>query len=138
VEYPYVGIASLKERGKDDVISVDPKFVDIVDVVLEGMVRRQLDSRLLANLLLHEKEYIKHLHSLLDSSLSSQASFSAYAAASSPPTSHVILAVAVSLAGVDEAFRGYVAAVEKWRDHLKSLKNLEDEVGTIMRNRETL
>ena len=64
----------------------------------------------------------KHLSALLDASHSSQASFSAYAAASSPPTSHVILAVTASLAGADDALRGYAAAVEEWREHLKGLK----------------
>jgi hypothetical protein len=102
------------------------------------MVHRPPDSRLLTNLLSQEKDYTKHLNTLLDSSHSSQASFSAYAAASSPPTSHVILAVAASLAGADDALRGYVAAVDEWREHLKGLKNLEDDVGNIMRDREIL
>jgi hypothetical protein len=102
------------------------------------MVHRPPDSRLLTNLLSQEKEFTKHLNTLLDSSHSSQSSFSAYAAASSPPTSHVILAVAASLAGADDALRRYAAAVEQWREHLKALKKLEDEVGNIIRDREIL
>jgi hypothetical protein len=45
-------------------------------VVLVDMVHRPPDSRLLTNLLSQEKDYTKHLNALLDSSHSSQASFS--------------------------------------------------------------
>ena len=103
-----------------------------------GMVHRPPDSRLLANLLAHEKDYSKHLHALLDSSNSSQASFAAYAASSTPPTSHVLLTVASSFSDADYAFKLYTTAVEEWRDHLKNLKELEDEVGNIIRDREIL
>lgn len=102
------------------------------------MVHRPADSRLLANLLSHEKDYWKYLVTLLESSNASLASFSAYAAASSPPASHAILAVAGSLAGADDALRHYASAVEQWREHLTALKTLEEEVGNIMRDREIL
>lgn len=102
------------------------------------MVHRPADSRLLTNLLTHEKDYSKHLNTLLDYSNASLASFSAYAAASSPPASQVILSVAGSLAGADDALRRYASAVDEWREHLKELKSLEDEVGNIMRDREIL
>ncbi|KAL0571934.1 hypothetical protein V5O48_010024 [Marasmius crinis-equi] len=96
------------------------------------------DSRLLNNLISHEKEYSKHLHALLDSSHASFNSLTAFAASSPPPTSQIILAVAGSLSNVDDALRGYVVAVERWRQYLADLKDLEDEVGNIMRDRDIL
>lgn len=102
------------------------------------MVHRPADSRLLANLLSHEKDYAKQLAALLDSSNASLASFSAYASASAPPASHVILTVAGSLAGADDALRRYATSVDEWREHLHALKGLEDDVGNIMRDREIL
>ena len=102
------------------------------------MVHRPTDSRLLANLLSHEKDYSKHLAILLDYSQSTLASFSAYAAACPPPTSQVIVAVAGALAGADDALRTYAAAVERWQEQLRALKEMEDDVGNIMRDREIL
>ena len=102
------------------------------------MVHRPADSRLLTNLLNHEKDYSKHLSILLDYSQASLASFSAYAAASAPPTSQVIIAVAGALAGADDALRNYAAAVERWQEQLKALKTMEEDVGNIMRDREIL
>ncbi|KAF8198200.1 hypothetical protein K438DRAFT_2016305 [Mycena galopus ATCC 62051] len=102
------------------------------------MVHRPADSRLLANLLSQEKEYAKHLGTLLDHSNASIASVTAYASASSPTSAHLILAVAGSLAAADDALRHYAVAVDRWRDYLKGLKALEDEVGNIMRDREIL
>jgi hypothetical protein len=103
-----------------------------------SMVHRPSDSRLLTNLLGQEKDYTRQLTALLDSSPASLASFSAYASASSPPTSHVILAVARSLAGADDALRRYAVSVDEWREHLRHLKLLEDDVANIMRDREIL
>lgn len=102
------------------------------------MVHRPSDSRLLANLLNHEKEYSKQLSVLLDYSQSSLASFSAYAAACSPPTSQVIVAVAGALSGADDALRNYAVAVERWQEQLRALKGMEDDVGNIVRDREIL
>ncbi|KAF7290810.1 hypothetical protein MIND_01322000 [Mycena indigotica] len=102
------------------------------------MVHRPADSRLLGNLLSQEKEYAKHLATLLDHSNASLASVTAYGSASSPASAHLILAVAGSLAAADDALRHYAAAVDRWRDYLKGLKALEDEVGNIMRDREIL
>ena len=102
------------------------------------MVHRPSDSRLLVNLLDHEKDYSKELSVLLDKSQASLASFSAYASASAPPTSQIIIQVAGALAGADEALRRYAASLEGWQDQLKSLKTLEDDVGNIMRDREIL
>ncbi|KDR72846.1 hypothetical protein GALMADRAFT_252135 [Galerina marginata CBS 339.88] len=102
------------------------------------MVHRPADSRLLTNLLQHEKEYSKQLSQVLDASNSSLASFAAYAAASPPPASNVILAVAGSLAAADEALRRYSLGVDQWRETMRLLKETEDEVGNIMRDREIL
>ncbi|PPQ69400.1 hypothetical protein CVT25_004632 [Psilocybe cyanescens] len=102
------------------------------------MVHRPADSRLLTNLLQQEKEYTKQLNQLLDTSNVSLASFGAYAAASPRPASQVIMSVAGSLAAADEALRRYVHGVEEWRDSMRALKDAEDEVGNIMRDREIL
>lgn len=102
------------------------------------MVHRPADSRLLANLLSSEKDYSKHLATLLEHSQRSLASFSVYASASSPPLAQAIITVAGALSGADDALRKYAIAVESWQDQLKALKDLEDEVGNIMRDREIL
>ncbi|KAI0338781.1 hypothetical protein BDW22DRAFT_1432302 [Trametopsis cervina] len=102
------------------------------------MVHRPSDSRLLVNLLSQEKDYSKQLATLLDHSQSSLASFSAYASASAPPTSQIIIQVAGALAGVDEALRKYAGSLEQWQEQLKGLKGLEEEVGNVMRDREIL
>ncbi|KAJ7063782.1 hypothetical protein B0H15DRAFT_807813 [Mycena belliarum] len=83
------------------------------------MVHRPADSRLLANLLSQEKDHRLRF-------------------CASPASAHLILAVAGSLSTADEALRHYAAAVDRWRDYLKGLKALEDEVGNIMRDREIL
>lgn len=102
------------------------------------MVHRSSDSRLLTNLLTHEKEYSKQLSALLERSQASLASFSAFASASTPPSSQVIIGVAGALAGSDEALKNYAYAVELWQQQLKALQELELDVATIMRDREIL
>ncbi|KIM87941.1 hypothetical protein PILCRDRAFT_29591, partial [Piloderma croceum F 1598] len=103
------------------------------------MVHRPSDSRLLSNLLSTEKDYSKLLTSLLDdSSPAARAALTAYAAASPPPTSTVLLAVVASLERADEALGRYVGAVERWREGLKVLREMEEDVGTVMRDREIL
>lgn len=102
------------------------------------MVHRPSDSRLLVNLLSHEKDYAKQLEALLDSSHASLASFSAYAASSAPPSSQIIIQVAGALASADDALRKYAESLQQWQDQLKSLKRLEDDVANIMRDREIL
>lgn len=102
------------------------------------MVHRPADSRLLTNLLSHEKEYTKAFSNVFDVSQTAIASFSAYASASAPPTSRVIVTVAGALAGADAALRGYAASVEQWQIQLKALKEAEEEVGNVMRDREIL
>ncbi|KAK0184369.1 hypothetical protein F5146DRAFT_1075385 [Armillaria mellea] len=102
------------------------------------MVHRPPDSRLLVNLLSQEKDHSKQLQSLLDSSNVALTSLAAYASACPPPASQVILSVAGSLAGAAEAFRAYAVSIEQWRDYLTGLKDLEDEVAHVMRDREIL
>ncbi|KAG5643468.1 hypothetical protein DXG03_000900 [Asterophora parasitica] len=102
------------------------------------MVHRPADSRLLANLLHHEKDYSKHLHALLDPAHASLSAFSAYASASAPPVSNGLLAVATSLSGADEALARYAGAVDECMERLKYIKILEDEVANIVRDREIL
>ncbi|KAH8105173.1 hypothetical protein BXZ70DRAFT_1042691 [Cristinia sonorae] len=102
------------------------------------MVHRPSDSRLLVNLLNHEKEYSKQLASLLEHSQASLTSFSAYASACAPPNSQIIVAVAGAFYGADEALRGYAVAVDQWQQQLKALKEMEDGLGNIMRDREIL
>lgn len=102
------------------------------------MVHRPADSRLLTNVLSHEKEYAKQLQALLASSQASLASFTAYAAASPPPTSQTILKVAGILSATDSALAAYAAAVDQWREAMRALQALEDEVGNIVRDREIL
>ncbi|KIY45834.1 hypothetical protein FISHEDRAFT_48185 [Fistulina hepatica ATCC 64428] len=102
------------------------------------MVHRPTDSRLLSSLLSHEKDYIKALTDVLNASLSSRASLSAFAAASPPPLSSLILSIASSLAPVDDALQRYALAVEEWREMLTQIKILEDSVANTLRDREIL
>ena len=102
------------------------------------MLHRSTDSRLLSNLLSHEKDYVRSLHSQLNYDQVLLASFSAYAAASPPPASRAIAAVAGALIGAHDALRIYAMAVEEWCEQLKTLKDLEDEVGNVVRDREIL
>lgn len=103
------------------------------------MVHRPTDSRLLTNLLTHEKEYHKQLLTLLDTyAQQSLSSFAAYASASPAPVSRAVIAVAGSLAGADDALRRYAISVEAWQEEMRALKDLEDEVGNVMRDREIL
>ncbi|KAF8630578.1 hypothetical protein AX17_005390 [Amanita inopinata Kibby_2008] len=102
------------------------------------MVHRIADSRLLTNLLSQDKEYSKQFSSLLDAAHASVSLLSAYAAASTPPAGNAMLKVAGSLASADDALRRYASSIEEWRERLKGLKTLEDEVSNIIRDREIL
>lgn len=102
------------------------------------MVHRPADTRLLVNLLSHEKDYSKHLQSLLDSSHASLASFSAFAAASSAPLSQIVLSIAAYFSSADDALRRYKDAVDAWREQLKTLKDFEAEISNIARDRDIL
>ncbi|KAJ4497350.1 hypothetical protein C8R41DRAFT_759917, partial [Lentinula lateritia] len=124
------------------------------------IVHRSTDSRLLAHLITNEKQYTSNLQGLLVRSKASVTSLEAYAASflppfSSPPppfaltvstkatnfqdpfpNSQVILNLANMLRNADEAFRAYVGAVEEWVRPLGELKDLEDEVRGVLRDRE--
>ena len=103
------------------------------------MVHRPSDSRLLTSLLSNEKEYHKQLLGLLDnSSQQSLGAFAAYASASPAPVARAIIAVAGSFAGADDALRRYAISIEAWQAELRGLKDLEDEVGNVIRDREIL
>jgi len=102
------------------------------------MVHRPSDSRLLSNLITHEKDYSKELQNLLDSSYASLASLSAYAAAAGQPISRIITSIASDFSTADDAFRRYKSAVEAWCEQLRTLKDMETEVSTIIRDREIL
>ncbi|KAG0698968.1 hypothetical protein DFH29DRAFT_1081521 [Suillus ampliporus] len=111
------------------------------------MVHRPPDSRLLSNLIGHEKEYTKHLSALFPISHTALASLSAFAAASPSakpfPNSSVSLAQTIAttvdiLAGADDAIQLCNKAVENWRDQLGHLIQLEEDIAAILRDREVL
>lgn len=102
------------------------------------MVHRPPDSRLLANLLAHEKDCQRHRSAALDASAACLASFSAFAAASAPHVSHVLHTAVSAFAAADDALRRYSLGVDRWRDQIRQLKDLEDDVANVMRDREIL
>lgn len=109
------------------------------------MVHRPPDSRLLSNLIAHEKEYTKHLSALFPISHAALASLSAFAAASpaATPSSSVSLAQTIGtivdiFSGADDALQLYNQAVENWRDQLGQLIKLEEDIAAILRDREIL
>ena len=103
------------------------------------MVHRPSDSRLLNSLLSNEKEYHKHLLVLLDTySQQSLGAFAAYASASPAHVARAVIAVAGSFAGADDALRRYAVSIEAWQAELRALKDLEEDVGSIIRDREIL
>jgi hypothetical protein len=109
------------------------------------MVYRPPDSRLLSNLIAHEKEHAKHLSALSPISHTALASLSAFAVASPSaiPSSSVSLAQTTGtivdiLAGVDDALQLYNWAVENWRDRLGHLIKFEEDIAAILRDREIL
>lgn len=103
------------------------------------MVHRPSDLRLLNSLLSTEKEYHKHLLVLLDThSQQSLGAFAAYASASPAPVARALIAVAGSFAGADDALRRYSVSIETWHAELRALKDLEEEVKNVMRDREIL
>jgi hypothetical protein len=89
-------------------------------------------------LLQHEKEYVKSLTTTLERSQASIASFSAFASASPPPTSHAINSIVAALVGAEEGLRRYAGAVDDWCEMLRALKEMEEDVANVMRDREIL
>jgi hypothetical protein len=103
------------------------------------MVHRPSDSRLLNSLLSNEKEYHKQLLVLLDNySQQSLGAFTAYASASPTHVARAVIAVGGSFARADNALRRYAVSIEAWQAELRTLKDLEDDVGSIIRDREIL
>ncbi|KAG6893917.1 hypothetical protein C0992_008181, partial [Termitomyces sp. T32_za158] len=97
-------------------------------------MHRPADSRLLSNLVTHEKDYAKSLKSLQAPSHA----LSAYAAACAPPLSNALLHVSAALGGADEALARYADAVEECKEHLARIKELEDDLSVVVRDREIL
>jgi hypothetical protein len=102
------------------------------------MVHRAADARLLANVLSTEQSYHKSLNALLDASAHTLSSLSAYASASTSPVSKAVIAVAGNLRAADAALGRYATAVEGWRVGLSELKAVEEDVSSIIRDREIL
>jgi hypothetical protein len=111
------------------------------------MVHRPPDSRLLSNLIAHEKEYSKHLSALFPISHATLASLSAFAAASPSTTplpnpsislAQTIATIVDILAGADDALQRYNQALENWRNQLGHLIKLEEDIAAILRDREIL
>ena len=99
------------------------------------MEHRPSDSRLLTTLLSNEKEH-QQLLSLLDKCFQqSLGAFAAYASASPAPVARVVIAIAIagSFAGADDALHRYAISIEAWQEEPRALKDLEDEVGTVVR-----
>ncbi|KAI9463128.1 hypothetical protein HD554DRAFT_1415348 [Boletus coccyginus] len=99
------------------------------------MVHRAPDSRLLTNLITHEKEYARHFAALFPLSHAALSSLSAYAAAS---PAHPIPPVIDVLASADDALQRYAHALDTWRDQLVALKGLEDDLAAVLRDRDIL
>lgn len=103
------------------------------------MVHRPSDLRLLNSLLSNEKEYHKQLLVLLDThSQLSLGAFAAYASASPAPVARALIAVGGSFARADNALRRYATSVETWLAELRALKELEEDIKNVMRDREIL
>ncbi|KAG6908523.1 hypothetical protein DXG01_004294 [Tephrocybe rancida] len=93
-------------------------------------------SRLLTNLLSYDKTYTSSLRSLLSPPPSH--ALAAYAASSPPPLSHVLLEVAGAIGNADEALGRYADAVDGCRELLRGIREMEEEVGSVLRDREIL
>ncbi|KAI0033220.1 hypothetical protein K488DRAFT_36402, partial [Vararia minispora EC-137] len=103
------------------------------------MVHRAPDSRLLVALATHEGAYHKQLLALLDvHSQQALSALAAYASAAPPAVARGIMGVAGSLAGADEALRRYAAAEQRWRDALGDIREAEEDVSRVIRDRDIL
>lgn len=100
--------------------------------------------RLLTNLLTHEKEYAKTLEQALDAGGAACTALLLYqpwlndpprpSSGGEAPGHSVIHA----LAHADAGLRGYAAAVDAYIDGLKELRDLEEGVRNLVRDREIL
>jgi hypothetical protein len=95
-------------------------------------------TRLLTNLLKSEKDYTTSLSEHLLVSHTAIASLQAYASSCSPYTAHAIGEVARALKAADESISTYITEVQKWRDALKDVRSVEEEVAVVTRDREIL
>ncbi|KAG9105317.1 hypothetical protein FRC07_009394 [Ceratobasidium sp. 392] len=103
----------------------------------------QPDNRLLTNLIKCEKEHHSALLALLVRSHTSLAALSAYASTAAPAVAHALLGdtwegCIQAFAAADEGLRGYAAALEGWKEELKEVKRVEDEVKSVVRDKEIL
>ncbi|KZT60552.1 hypothetical protein CALCODRAFT_492341 [Calocera cornea HHB12733] len=95
-------------------------------------------ERLLVALLKADTSATASLSSFLAASHTSHAALSAYASAHQAPLGDVLRAVEASLRGVHEAVRSYVGAMEMWTGELAEVKDREEEVGQVRRDRDIL
>jgi len=102
------------------------------------MVHRAQDTRLLIALSKAEKEYTACLTGLLNASQASFAALTAYGASCPPGQAQTVINVVGLLNGAEDALRKYAGVVDGWRADLKLVKNSEDEVASILRDREIL
>ncbi|KZV98898.1 hypothetical protein EXIGLDRAFT_606567 [Exidia glandulosa HHB12029] len=102
------------------------------------MVHRPGDPQLLAQLIKHDKEYATAFHALVVASTASRDSLSAYAAASPQNVARPIAVIVSALTGADDALNAYRESFEEWREHLRRLKEIEDEVAVVLRDRQIL
>ncbi|KAG8707102.1 hypothetical protein FRC08_000691, partial [Ceratobasidium sp. 394] len=98
----------------------------------------QPDNRLLTNLIKCEKEHHSALLALLVRSHTSLAALSAYASTAAPPVAQALLGCIQAFAAADEGLRGYAAALEGWKEELKEVRRVEDEVKAVVRDKEIL
>lgn len=97
-----------------------------------------LSAALITTVIAAESAYLKTLRAALDAAHTSRSSLQAYVAAALPSASSAIAAAAVTLIGADDALRRYAGAVEAWVGALKGLKEVEDDVGAVMRDRDSV
>ncbi|EJT98261.1 hypothetical protein DACRYDRAFT_118968 [Dacryopinax primogenitus] len=95
-------------------------------------------ERLLASLIKADTTATNSLSAFLASSHASHAALSAYASVHQPPLGDVLRQVEASLRGVHEAVRAYVGAMEMWTTELGEVKEREEEVGQVRRDRDIL
>lgn len=78
------------------------------------------------------------LATLVAASAASRAGLSAYSAGSPSHIAGSIAALSAALAGADDALHGYREAFEEWQHQLSRLKELQDEVQVVLRDRQIL
>ncbi|CAE6356323.1 unnamed protein product [Rhizoctonia solani] len=98
----------------------------------------QADNRLLTNLIKCEKEHHSALLALLVRSHTSLAALSAYASTASPPVAQALRGCIQAFATADEGLRGYAAALEGWKEELKEVKRVEDELKSVVKDKDIL